>query len=98
MLGILALIAGLVPVAGLVLGILAIISSRRAGGALAQAPGTYEPGGLHTAGFITGTIGLAMSALVTLWLLMVMSVISAAIAAAASAPASSQMVEQPLLW
>lgn len=98
-LGILALIAGFTPVVGLVFGILAIVSSKRATGALVAAPEIYEPGGLHTAGFITGIIGLAMSALVTLWFLMVVSMISAVVAAAASgAPMTPPLAEKPLLW
>lgn len=96
--GILAVIAGCLPVVGLVLGILAIVQNRRAAGALTAMPGSYEAGGLHTAGFVTGTIGLVMSGLATLWFLMVVGMISAVVAAAAGVPASSPMVEKPLLW
>lgn len=98
-LGILAVVGGWVPVVGVVLGILAITSAKRASGALVAMPGIYEPGGLHTAGLVTGLIGLAMSALSTLWFLMVLGMISAAIAAAASgAPMTPMDVEKPLLW
>jgi hypothetical protein len=96
--GILALIAGFMPVGGLVLGVLAITSARRATGALATAPDSYEPGGLHTAGFVTGIIGLSLSALATLWFLMVVGMISAVIAAAAGAPMTPPTMEKPLLW
>jgi hypothetical protein len=98
-LGILALVGGWVPVVGLVLGALAIASAKRANGALTATPGTYEAGGLPTAGLVTGTIGLVMSALSTLWFLMMLGMISAVIAAAASGVSSPPpAVEQPLLW
>lgn len=98
-LGILALVGGWIPVLGVVLGLLAIISAKRAGGILVASPGVYEAGGLHTAGLVTGIIGLVMSGLSTLWLFMVLSMIGAVVAAAASGTVLPPgTVEQPLLW
>jgi hypothetical protein len=98
-LGILAVIGGWVPVLGLVLGIIAITSAKRATSAILATPETYEPGGLHTAGLVTGTIGLVMSTLSTLWFLMMIGMISAVVAAAASgAPMTPTNMEKPLLW
>lgn len=97
--GILAMIAWLVPMVGVVMGILAIASSRRATASLTAMPEAYVPGGLHTAGLVTGIIGLVLSSLMMLWTLMVFGLLSAiatAMAGQGLPPPSPEA--QPLLW
>lgn len=81
------------------MGILAIINSRRATTSLIATPESYVPGGLHTAGLVTGIIGLVLSSLVLLWTLLVFGLISAIASAVAGQPMVVPTNEyQPLLW
>lgn len=93
--GILAMIGWMMPMVGVVMGILAIINSRRATTSLMTTPESYVPGGLHTAGLVTGIIGLVLSTLVLLWTLLVFGLISAIAGMFAGQPTSGP---QPLLW
>lgn len=111
MFGILALLAGSMPVAlgigailawympllGLIFGVIAITSARRATSSLTAMTSTFEPGGMHTAGLVTGIIGLVVSALVGLWCLMIIGLISAIFAAATSGQPIPPP-QPPLLW
>jgi hypothetical protein len=94
--GILAILAWFVPLAGMLMGMLAIAASRRAGSALADGSDAFQPGGLHTAGLVTGIIGLVLSSLAMLVGMAFMSLVGAAIAAAGG----HQPPAQPpvLLW
>ncbi len=94
--GFLALLFWYVPLLGLAFGVLAIVSARRASSSLTVLPGTFEPGGMHTAGLVTGIIGLVVSALVGLWCLMIIGLISALISAATTGQLPS--TPPPLLW
>jgi hypothetical protein len=57
----------------------------------------YQPSGLHTAGLVTGIIGMVFSALATLWALIVIGLIGAVITAASGQP-SPIPVAPPMLW
>lgn len=97
--GILAMIAWFAPLIGMVMGMLAIISARRANASLVGTPEAYQPGGLHTAGMVTGIIGLVLSSLVMLWMLMVVGLIGAVATAIAGHPLPPPTLEPPpLLW
>ena len=95
--GILSVITGMVPLLGFFLGMLAIIFSLRASASLATLSDAYQPSGLHTAGLVTGIIGMVFSALATLWALIVIGLIGAIIAAASGQP-SPIPVAPPMLW
>ena len=95
--GILALLAWYMPLLGFAFGVLAIISARRAMSSLASLPGEFEAGGIHTAGLVTGIIGLVVSVLVGLWCLMIIGLIGM-IFTAATTGQPLPLVEQPLLW
>lgn len=94
--GIFAVLVWYMPLLGLVFGVIAIVSAKRATGSLIALPDTFEPGGMHTAGLVTGIIGLAASILVGLWCLMIIGLISAIFTAATNVPSSPP--SQPLLW
>lgn len=97
--GILAMIGWIMPMVGVVMGILAIINARRATTSLMATPESYVPGGLHTAGLVTGIIGLVLSTLVLLWMLLVFGLIGAIASAFAGQPMVTPMNQaQPLLW
>lgn len=96
--GILALMSWFVPMLGMLMGVLAIASSRRASASLTSLPETYQPGGLHTAGLVTGIIGLLLSLLVMLWAMMIVGMLGALAATVAGEPLSLPPTEQPLLW
>lgn len=57
-----------VPIAGLVLGIIAIVQSRKAKAALAQNPGTYGGGGMATAGLVLGIIAVVVGSFWALYI------------------------------
>jgi hypothetical protein len=95
--GIFAVLVWYMPLLGLVFGVIAIVSANRATGSLTALPGSFESGGLHTAGLVTGVIGLAVSLLVGLWCLMIIGLISALFAAATGGQALPP-AQQPLLW
>ena len=95
--GIFAVLVWYMPLLGLVFGVIAIVSAKRATSSLTSLPGTFEPGGMHTAGLVTGIIGLALSVLVGLWCLMIIGLISAIFTAATSGQPSTLPVP-PLLW
>ena len=97
--GILSVIVGMVPVLGFFLGMLAIISSRRANASLMALSDTYQPSGLHTAGLVTGIIGMVFSTFATLWALIVIGLIGAIIAAASGQPSPLPAPVAPvMLW
>jgi hypothetical protein len=96
-LGIWALFAWYMPVLGVVFGVIAITSARSATRSLTTIPSDFEPGSVHTAGLVTGIIGLVLSLLVGLWCLMIIGLISTLISAATSGQPMTP-VEQPLLW
>jgi len=96
--GILAVIAWFVPVLGMLMGVLAIASARRAAASLSNMPESYQLGGLHTAGLVTGIIGLLLSTMVLVWALMIVGVIGALAASISGQPQPALPVEQPLLW
>lgn len=95
--GILALVAGLVPLLGFFLGLFAITASRRASNALMAMPDLYQQGGLHTAGMVTGIIGMLISLFATLWGVLILGLIGAMISAAMGQPTPAP-VEGVLLW
>jgi hypothetical protein len=96
--GILALITWFVPMLGMLLGALAIASSRRATASFSSMPETYQSGGLHTAGLVTGIIGLVLSTLMMMWAVMIVGLIGALAATFTGHPVALPPVEQPLLW
>ncbi len=96
--GILAVITGLMPVLGFCLGLIAISSSRRAHRSLMAMPELYQPAGLHTAGMVTGIIGLLMSAFATLWGVMIIGLIGATIAAVTGHAVTAPPADPVLLW
>lgn len=95
--GILSVITGMVPLLGFSLGLLAVIFSLRASASLTTLSERYQPSGLHTAGLVSGIIGMVFSALATLWALIVLGLIGAVIAAASGQP-SLTPVAPPMLW
>ena len=95
--GILSVITGMVPLLGFSLGLLAVIFSLRASASLTTLSESYQPSGLHTAGLVSGIIGMVFSALATLWALIVLGLIGAVIAAASGQPSLSP-VAPPMLW
>lgn len=94
--GILAIIFGAVPFLGVLLGVIAIIAAVRARRHLTDLPDAYQPGGLHTAGMVTGVIGTVLSTLATVWALLVLSVITALIAAAVNGMAHPAVSSVPV--
>ena len=97
--GILSVIVGMVPVLGFLLGMLAITSSRRASASLMTLSDAYQPSGLHTAGLVTGIIGMVFSAFATLWALIVIGLIGAVIAAVSGQPSPLPAPVAPeMLW
>lgn len=96
--GILALVAGLVPVLGICFGLAAITWSRRAQNSLRALPDAYQIDGLPTAGLVTGIIGMALSAIATMWSMLIVGLISALVAAATGHPVSAPPAESVLLW
>jgi len=97
MFGFLAVLAWYMPLLGLIFGVIAIVSAQRARSSLTAVPSDFEPGGMHTAGLVTGIIGLVVSALVGLWCLMIIGLIGAIFTAATSGQPMTPL-EQPLLW
>ena len=70
--GILAIVFCWFPLAGLGLGIIAIVLASRAKKAVAANPATYLPGGMGTAGFVLGIIGTVLSAIyLVVWIVAV---------------------------
>ena len=61
--GIISVVLCWVPIAGLVLGIIAIISSRKAKAAVQSNPEAYEGGGMAVGGLVCGIVGTVSSAL-----------------------------------
>jgi hypothetical protein len=96
--GILALLTWFVPAVGFLLGALAIVSSRRAQASLTVTPEAYSTGDLHTAGLVTGLIGVALSLLVILWLVMMFGVLGAIGASVGEAMSKQPPASAPLLW
>jgi hypothetical protein len=96
--GILALIAWFIPAIGMVMGVLAITCSRRAASSLAATPETYEPGGLHLAGLVTGIVGLVLSSLVMVWAVLLVGIIGALAALVTGHPVPASPAQAPLLW
>lgn len=85
--GILSVLCCGMPVAGLVLGIVAIVTAGRARSAVQAAPDRYQPSGLATGGLVTGIIGTVLSTLVILFwatVLLVIIAIAGAVGAAVS--------------
>ena len=93
--GICALITGLVPLFGMLLGMIATILSRRADSFLRADQDRYQVTSLPVAGLGTGIIGITMSLVSTLWALFWFAVIGAIATAAAHQPVP---VEPVLLW
>lgn len=96
-LGIWALFAWYMPILGAVFGVIAITSARNATRSLTTLPSDFEPGGVHTAGLVTGIIGLVLSLLVGLWCLLIIGLISAIFSAATNGQPMTS-TELPLLW
>jgi hypothetical protein len=96
--GILAVVAWFIPFVGLLLALLALGSAWRARSCLGSLPDAYEPGGLHTAGLVTGLIGLVLAAMSTFWWLVMIGLLAAAAAAVSGQPLPASGMEKPLLW
>ena len=64
--GILAVVTSFFPLAGIPLGILAIINSNKARKLIEQEPTQYAPSSKVTAGFVCGIVGLSLSGIFTL--------------------------------
>jgi hypothetical protein len=96
--GILALLTWFVPALGFLLGALAIATSRRASASLSALPEVYASGDLHTAGLVTGLIGLTLSLLATLWFVMVIGVLGAIGAAVGEGMTMPPPTNAQLLW
>lgn len=96
--GILALLTWFVPAVGFLLGALAIASSRRANASMIALPDVYAAGDLHTAGLVTGLIGLALSLLATVWFVLVIGLLGAIGAAVGDGMTAHPPVHTPLLW
>lgn len=96
--GILALLTWFVPALGFLLGALAITTSRRANASLAAMPEAYTAGDLHTAGLVTGVIGLVLSVLATAWFVLVIGVMGAIGAAIGEGMTMPPPAHAPLLW
>jgi hypothetical protein len=94
--GICALVTGLVPFIGVLLGLIATIQSRRADNYLRQDADRYQMTALPVAGFVTGLIGLMMSIFSTLWLFFWLAIIGAVAASMSAEPLPA--VEPVLLW
>jgi hypothetical protein len=93
--GICALIAGMVPLFGMLLGLIATIQSRRADSFLREDHDRYQVTSLPVAGLVTGIIGITMSLVSTLWVLFWFAIIGAIATAATHQP---MHVEPVLLW
>ena len=65
--GILSIVLCWVPIAGLVLGIIAIVLASKGKKAVLASPGTYNEGGMRIAGFVCGIIGTVFSGLYTIY-------------------------------
>jgi hypothetical protein len=65
--GLLSLLCCGIPVVGLVLGIIAMVSAGRARAAVQAQPLRYIPSGMATGGLVTGIIGTVLNSLVILF-------------------------------
>lgn len=82
--GILAVVFAYVPVAGVVLGVAAMIQAGRAQRALADGPELWLPSALPIAGQVCGVIGAILSSIATIWAVVVFGIIAAVIGALAN--------------
>jgi hypothetical protein len=96
--GILALLTWFVPAVGFVLGVLAIVCSRRAQSARRELPEVYAPGDLHTAGLVIGLVGLSLALLAILWFFFVVGLLGAVGAAIGEGMSPLPPAPAPLLW
>ncbi len=73
--GIISIVVWLLPVGGLVLGIIAIVLSGKARRAIRDEPKRYEGGGMATAGFVCGIIGTVLGTLYVLyWIVAIVAI------------------------
>jgi len=76
--GILAIVLCWFPLAGLVLGIVAIVMANKAKAAAASNPERFHPGGVRVGGFVCGIIGTILAGIYTIyWIVVVLFVSSA---------------------
>jgi hypothetical protein len=73
--GICAILTGGAPLVGAILGIIAVIESRRAVTNQQQQMDRYQATGLPAAGMVTGIIGIVLSVLSLLWMVIVFGII-----------------------
>lgn len=68
--GILSVVFCWFPLAGLPLGIIALVLAMKAKKAVGNSPGMYNPGGSRVAGFVLGIIGTVISAIyMVIWVI-----------------------------
>jgi hypothetical protein len=65
--GILSIVLCWFPIAGLVLGIVAILQAGKARQRAAADPATFEQGGVRVAGFVCGVVGTSLSGVYNLY-------------------------------
>ena len=71
--GILAIVLCWFPIAGLVLGIIAIVSANKAKRRASEDPDAFEQGGIRVAGFVCGIVGTALAGIYNLiWISAIM--------------------------
>ncbi len=75
--GIISIVFCWVPIAGLVLGIIAIVSANKAKATAAQSPERYEAGGVRVGGFICGIIGTVFSGVYHIFWLFITTAVTA---------------------
>ena len=69
--GILSIVLAWLPLAGLALGIVSLVTARKARAVAVQDPDTYKEGGLRTGGLVCGIVGTSLSGVYSLfWILM----------------------------
>lgn len=77
-LGIISIVTSWIPIIGQVIGIIAVVISFKAKKAIEQQPTVYGGRGMALAGFITGIVGLSLSAIYILyWILISVVLIGA---------------------
>lgn len=94
--GILSVACCGMPVVGLTLGIIAIVSAGRARSAVQAMPARYLPSGLATGGLTTGIIGTVLGTLVILfWTTLILAIMAVVGAIGAAVGQSFPLALQP---